>query len=212
MKALPFFSILVIILSAIVTESLSVTIMASFILFVGYLVCQLVNTHRSRQYAFAVFNCAFVITTLLILIRYGYIVDTPDSSNLFKSGGDEDHFYELSDAVKGSNKLSDIFTNVFYFEFAENQGYIFYLRILSFLSYKLFDGNHIVLQLMGSSLFGCLISAVLFMIFNVFYDDKHSFKYSVVGFFISPLCYYSVTRYPSGVRLFIDDTNSYTTI
>lgn len=192
MKSLPIVSILTICFVSLVTQSISSVMMAIIIMIAGLLACKTVGDSKSREYAFGVFNIAFIFTTLFILFRYGYLMDVPDTSNIFKSGGDEHRFYEIADDAKYYTRISNIFTDVFYFEFAENQGYIFYLRFLSFLGYKLFDGNHIVLQMMGSSLFGCLLAVVLYKMLNLYFDEKKSFRYTIVGFFLSPFFYYSV--------------------
>lgn len=191
MKLLPSFSFFVILLVLVITGSVASSVMASLIYLLGIIVCSTIDNPRTKKYALAVFSIVFIGTTLIILIRYGYLVNNYDSLNIFRSGGDEHDFYEIANDARSFRSISDVFNDVFFVSFLENQGYIFYLRMLSYISYKWFDGNHIVLQMLGSSIFGCMLSISLFKILACYIDERKAFVYTIIGFFLSPFFYYS---------------------
>lgn len=119
-------------------------------------------------------------------------MNIPDPMNIFKTGGDEHRFYEISNDARSFSSISDLFTDVFYVSYVENQGYLFYIRVLGYISYLLFDGNHVVLQMLGSSLFGCLIAVILFKLFYLYFNERKAYKYALLGFFLSPFFLYSI--------------------
>lgn len=192
MRFLPVLSVLLILVIFIVTGSLASVAMAFFIFLLGLFSCNTISDVNSKQYAQTVFNIVFIITTFLILIRYEYILNNPDSLNIFKTGGDEHDFYEIANEARGFKTFSDIFNDIFFVSVVENQGYVFYLRALSYISYNFFDGNHVVLQMLGSSLFGCLLAVILFKMLICYFSARKAFKYTITGFFISPFFYYSL--------------------
>ena len=58
-----------------------------------------------------------------------------------------------------------------------------------------FDGNNILLQLMGSVLFGAFISVILYRIFLLYFNSQKSFKYALLYSLCSAVAYYSFKYY-----------------
>lgn len=172
------------------TGSESSTVMGVFIACVGIPLCMTVE-EKNRKQAYYLYNTIFLLTTILIVIRYSYIVYSPDFSNAFKSGIDQTEVYERADLAHGYSSFSVLLTDTFR-EYQENQGYYFYVRYLAYIGYSVFDGNHAVLQMLGSSFFGCMLSIILYKIFLLYYRSTKALKYSLILFCCSPILQHSI--------------------
>ncbi len=172
------------------TGSVSSTVMGSTIVLAGILF-GLTIKKKERFRAYTIFNIVFLVTTILILIRYNYLLINPDPTNAFKSGIDQSEIYDRAELAYGYSSYSVLLIDTFR-DYLENQGYYLYVRTLSYLGYNLFDGNHEVLQMLGSSLFGCLLSILLYKLFLLFFTPRKAVIYTLVLFFLSPILQHSI--------------------
>lgn len=172
------------------TGSSASAAMGLFILFVGYLTCTAFNK-KGKYHAFVLFNIVFALTTAIIIVRYDYMTFHPDTTNFFKSGIDQSRLYVESGMASGYTSFIQLALDTFN-EYYENQGYYLYLRSVAFIGNQFFDGNHEVLQLLGSSLFGCILALVVFKILLLYFAPRKALSYSLIFFCLSPLLQYSV--------------------
>ena len=75
----------------------------------------------------------------------------------------------------------------------ENEGYIFYIGMLAYMAEHFFDGNHLLLQFLGSVISGSLMAIVFYKICLLFFDAKRSVIYALLYSLCTVVFYYSFT-------------------
>ena len=150
---LVFFAISV---SSIVSLSLSSLVFEVCSYLLGLCLCVLLFKREIRSKAVKIFSIVFGAYVLLTLFRY---LDIESNWNIFVNGRDETMFWLRSN--EGLNKpFSDIIKDDMLEEdvYFREKLYGLYLHALAFCANTYFDGNHIFLQLLGTSLIGAQIS------------------------------------------------------
>ncbi|WP_168400094.1 hypothetical protein [Acinetobacter indicus] len=172
-----------------VTFSLATLIFAFFILLFGNMFSYIIANKKSNFTEVKIYNIVFCFYVILAINHFlGYQVNW----SLFAQGWlDEYKFYSLTDANQYksiSENFKDSYISRDYLEYA---GYVFYISTLASIANSLFDGNHLLLQFLGTSLFGVLTSVLVFKILNIYIDTKKSFYYTLCFMFLSVFSFYS---------------------
>ena len=160
-----------------------------FILIFGNIFAYLACGKGGNFSAIKVYNIVFCFYVLLAINHFlGYQVDW----SLFRQDWlDEYKFYSLTDANQYksiSENFKDSYISRDYLEYA---GYVFYISTLASIANSFFDGNHLLLQFLGTTFFGILTSVLVFKILNIYIEPKKSFKYTLIFMFFSVFNFYS---------------------
>lgn len=196
------FLVLTILAVSFITGSIAAACFSIIILVIGFIYCNKTKAGKPSD-AQKVFLVSFVVFYILALIRV-LDIGIYDSSfdTIFKSGGDEDDFFEISQIAAKQSSFYDAvpnITNTLIHSFSGDlvsvmmaAGYHMYIGFIGFISGHFFDGNVIIVQLLGSCLFGCLLSVVLYKTIALYLPSKKSMKYALLGTLCTAFLYYSV--------------------
>lgn len=173
-----FFVLFVLLLAAIVSGSISVFVFACLFYTIGILFCQIVSPF-ARIGARKVFNVIFSFALLFAIFHY---MDTVvDWSNFAQDWRDEYKFWTLSNYLANYSSLGQLVKDCFVYRIhIENEGYIFYIGMLAYVAEHFFDGNHLLLQFLGSAFSGALMAIVFYNICLLFFNVKKSVRYALL--------------------------------
>lgn len=172
-------ALLVILLTLLCSGSFASFLMASLIYAIGHVFCSSIKNNQ-RDKAKLLFNIVFSCLTLFACIHY---LDTVVSWNSFAyDWKDEYKFWLLSEEISQYSTIKNLFYDCFTYRnigggLIDNPGYVFYVGSLALISENWLDGNNLLLQFLGSVMFGSLSSIVLYKIFLLYFDSKKAFKY-----------------------------------
>ena len=171
------------------TNSLSSFAFSLFIVAIGSICANMINK-QYRQYAFKIFYIVFSVYTLLALSNYyGWCYNWSDFINY---GNDQYFFLNITENYSNT-PISQIIQDCFVYRVhLENEGYVFYIASLARLATYLGDGNHLMLQFLGSVLFGSLSSIILYRLLSFYVTNKASFHYGLLFMMFSVFNYYSI--------------------
>lgn len=171
-------SILVIFLLALVSSSISVLVFSACIYLGGILICQTIS-YENRIKGYFVLNIVFSIYMLFALFHYmDAVVDWGYFAN---PGRDEYKFWNESIYFSQYASIGQIVKDCLWGDivFYETRGYILYVGIIAYLADHIFDGNNLLLQFLGSVLWGVLMSVVFYKICLLYLGSKKSVKYAL---------------------------------
>jgi len=104
---------------------------------------------------------------------------------------DEYKFYLVTE-YNQFKSISQIYTSTYIDrEYLEYAGYIFYISSIASIAHSVFDGNSLLLQLLGTAFFGISTSVVLFNILRIYFNSRKSFSYTLLFMFFSAFNSYS---------------------
>ena len=174
-----------------VTSSTATLAFAMFLLFVGSVFTLLISGKAHKLLALHLFNIVFCFYVLLAINHYlGYEADWSLFTNEWL---DEYKFYLKSEENKHL-PIRAIFVDSFVQRtHLEYGGYVFYISLLSSIATTYFDGNHLLLQFLGTAIFGILISVVMFKMLALYLDSRKAFYYTLVFMLFSVFSTYSVS-------------------
>lgn len=175
------FALLSILLIFLCSGSFASFLMATFIFVSGQLFCRSVN-RESRYKGGLLFNIVFSCLTIFACIHYyDTVVDWAYFAQDWK---DEYKFWSISEILSKYPSINRIFVDCFIERnvggLIENEGYVFYIGFLGYIAENFLDGNHLLLQFLGSVLFGSLSSIVLYKIFLNYFDKNKSFNHVLI--------------------------------
>lgn len=184
-----FFAFIIAVLTYAVTLSTATLAFSFTILLFGFLFTILVTNKTQRLPAL---NLFFIVFSIYVLLAINYFLGYQANWEVFSQDWrDEYKFFlitERNQYLTINQLFIDIFVNRDYLEYA---GYVFYISTISSISNSLFDGNHLLLQMLGTVVFGVLTSVVLFKIFNLYFEQKKAFYYVLVFMLFSVFNYYT---------------------
>ena len=194
---------LTILAASFITGSFAAAVFSIIIIAIGYIYCKETRIGCSKD-AQTVYFVTFVVVTILILVRVADIgISETNYENLFKTGGDEDGYFEKSQiAAKQSSFWAAVpnITNTLLtsyvgdpISFITSPGYHMYLGLVGYISNHLFYGNDIIVQLLGSCLFGCLLSVILFKILALYFPSHKARNYALIGIIFTAFMHYSAS-------------------
>ncbi|BEI58438.1 hypothetical protein GCM10007041_18810 [Butyricimonas faecihominis] len=182
------FAVIAILLTILVSGSFVSCSMAIFTFTLGHLYCNTVNCY-DRYWARKAFNIVFSLTTVFACIHYlDTVVDWNDFAIDWK---DEYKFWSFTQGGSASD-IGGLFYDCFIRRIhITDEGYLFYITALAYVANSLFDGNHLLLQFLGSGLFGSLASIVLFKIYSRYLNAKKAYTNTWILSFCSVVFFYS---------------------
>lgn len=171
-----FIAFIIILASAAISGSGAALFFSLFTFVAGHLFCLTVPL-GARDNARKVFNVVLFLSIVFALLHY---LDSVTDWNYFaQDWRDEYKFWVISESFKESSSIYQLTKDIFGY-YTENQGYIFYISFLSYISEIFFDGNHLFLQYLGSVFFGALLSIVIYKILLLYFDSRKSKNYSLI--------------------------------
>lgn len=184
-----FFAFLSTIIIYFSTNSISSFVFSYFILSIGSVV---IFTFK-KEYRVAglkIFYIVFSVFSLLALFHYfDYYLDY---SSFAQDWIDEYKFFSVTEHYR-SIPISQIFEDCFVHRIHKiNEGYIFYISSISSIATSFFDGNHLLLQFLGTVLWGTLMCVLLFRLLLFYIDIDKAYKYTLFYSFFTVSTVYSV--------------------
>ena len=184
-----FIAILIVYLTS---SSIASVMMSGFTLGLGWLMALLFATsNKERTEMFSALLISFVVFTLATVLQY---LDYTANYTLFVNEGRDnyDFFMDSQDGV-GAHSIRVIFheciiQNIHY----ENGGYYFYIKLIAYLAKVYSDGNHLLLQQLGTSLPSILSSVVIYGILAKYCPTGKVLGYTCYFMILSPLILHSV--------------------
>lgn len=185
-------SVLVLLIVYFISGSFASLLMSVLTLFLGgILILLLGKSRKERSDMITVMLVASVVFTLATIMNYLDII--ANYSSFADLGNDNYSFYLASLDGVGAYSLQEIFNeciiqNIHY----ENGGYFFYIKALAYLSSKIADGNHLLLQQLGTAMPSILSSIVLYGILSKYCPTSKAVRYTCLFMVLSPLILHSV--------------------
>lgn len=172
-----------------VTFSMATLIFALFILVFGNVFAYIVSNKTNNFAEIKVYNIVFCFYVLLAINYFlGY---QSDWSSFTQDWRDEYKFFLMAESnqyLSISQNYTDSFTDRIYIEYGL---YVFYISSLASIAYNYFDGNHLLLQFLGTTFFGVLSSVIIYKILNLYVDSKKAYRYTLIFMFFSIFNFYS---------------------
>lgn len=189
-----FLIVIIIVIACFVSESLSVFAFSVIIYMLGLLMCSTIE-RKDRFNGYKVLNIVFSVITLFAVFHYldAYV----DWHDFAQEENDEYKFWMLSEKYAHFPSIKQICIDSFtaYYTLRETKGYVCFIGIIAYLAERYFDGNNLLLQLIGSVSFGTFISVILYKIFLLYFNSQKSFKYALLYSLCSAVAYYSFKYY-----------------
>lgn len=178
-----------IILSLFIGQSFAVLLFVMLFFIIGQTVCFSIDK-KNRVPGFILFNLVF---SFLILFSCLHYLDTVMHYEEFAvDWRDEYKFWLVSQDFSRYSSLSSIFQESYTaYVLKDLSGYALYIGSLAYLAENISDGNHLLLQFLGTSLWGGLLSLLLYKVFLIFMPKYESFRYVLVFSIFSVLFAFS---------------------
>lgn len=169
------------------SNSNSVMIFQLFTLFLGIFIINVITKNICHKKTVkTVFLISFLVLNIFTTIRW---LGIECDFNTFADENNDNYKFWLA-----TNNLNEISISKIYKEciidniYLENGGYFFYIRMLGYLAESYFDGNHILLQQLGTAFPSVLSSIFLyFLSFYICNDYKQSYNYACTYILLTPL-------------------------
>jgi len=182
-------AIFFILLALITGQSLAVLTLTSVFYITGVIICFSIEKSNRRE-GVILFNWVFSSLILFAILHYLHTVG--NYSEFAVAWRDEYKFWLISENFSEYTNFAKIFKDSFsLFKFSDLPGYVFYIGTLAYLAEVFFDGNHLLLQFIGTTFWGGMSSILLYKSFLLFFSKKESFKYVICFSLFSVLFAYS---------------------
>lgn len=169
----------------IVSSSFASATFVAFCLLIGLLLCFSCSKDSFFRQNSKVFLVVFVCYVILAIIQY---LDITNSIAVF-ADTDNDHYLfwlESQEGAKSSSFLQVFNRCIINNEYVENGGYYFYIQTLAYYAQHLFDGNSLMLQLLGTFFPGMLSAIVFYQLLNNYVDSQSARKYALLYVLLTP--------------------------
>lgn len=182
-----FICIGLMIISLFISNSFATFIFSFFIFFVGHIYCIISKTGSTGN---LLFNRVFAALLFFALLHY---IDTVLDYPIFaQSWRDEYKFWISSDELGGLNSIMEVFKESYSFwRFNDLPGYAFYIGSIAYLANTFSDGNHLLLQFMGSAFWASMMAIVLLRLFLLYFDKKSAHQYALYFSLLTVIFAYS---------------------
>ncbi len=154
----------------VVSFSMSSVAFGLFGYTLGVFLCAILYKGDLRNKAIRIFSWVFTAYVLFTVFRY---IDIATHMTIFNKGFDETTFWRISNEAIGKSFSEIINQDLLQRDvFLKEPLYWVYLHTLANIAENFFDGNHILLQLLGTSVIGAQISIFIVGLVNK-YSNKH---------------------------------------
>lgn len=181
-----FLSFLSIVTVLIVSQSISATCFLLFTLAVGFIVILSTCENKDYKVVVNVFLFSFIVIAIETLLQWLGI----EANMASFADDDNDQFKFWTESLRGVSVSSPeilfkecIRDNVYY----ENGGYYYYIQLIAYISSHYFDGNHLLTQMYGSSVFGVLSSVFIFYVLRKYLTTDKAHKYALIYILLTPV-------------------------
>lgn len=183
------FAFISIFITYLCSGSFASFLMAGTTFVLGQTFCNIVQ-RENRDKAKILFNVVFSSLTIFACIHY---MDTVvDWKTFAVDWRDEYKFWLITEETKYSQNIATLFNEIFIDElYYKNHGYLFYISTLSYLAHNYFDGNSLLLQFLGSGLFGSLSCVILYKIMLLYFDKRKALGRTLIFSLCSAVLVYS---------------------
>lgn len=172
-----------------VTFSLATLIFAFFILLFGNIFSYIVANKKNNFTEVKIYNIVFSFYIFLAINYFlGYQADWASFTQDWR---DEYKFFIMTESnqyLSITQNYKDSFIDRVYIEYGL---YVFYISSLASIAHTYFDGNHLLLQFLGSTVFGVLSSVIIYKILKLYIDPKKAYIYTLIFMFFSVFNFYS---------------------
>lgn len=166
-----------ILLALIVGQSFAVFSLIIIFYCIGHLVSFSIERPNRKQ-GIILFNWVFSSLILFAILHYLYTV--VNYNDFAVDWRDEYKFWVISEDFAHFNSLKTIYQDSFsLYKFKDLPGYAFYIGSLGFLAEHYFDGNHLLLQFIGTAIWSGMSSLLLYKIFLLYFHKKIAYIYAI---------------------------------
>lgn len=173
------------VITYLVSSSIASVVFVTFCLTIGLLFCFLLLKPKNRGWGTSIFIVTLICYVVIVALKYLAVVN---EIHVF-SNEDNDHFMFWLESQVGANSssLSQIFKRcIIDNEYIENGGYYFYIQSLAYYAQHYFDGNHFMLQLLGTALPGMLSSIVIYKLLGKYVGFDSAKRYALLYVLLTP--------------------------
>ncbi|WP_168382635.1 hypothetical protein [Acinetobacter indicus] len=170
------------------TYSWATLVFSLFIFTFGNIFCYFISSKKQNLSEVTIFNWVFVFYVLLSINYFlGYKADW---DFFIQDWRDEYKFFLITESnqyLSITQNYKDSFIDRIYLEYGL---YVFYISSLASIAHNYFDGNHLLLQFLGSTLFGVLSSVIVYKILNLYVESNKAYKYTLIFISFSVFNFY----------------------
>ncbi len=154
----------------VVSFSMSSVAFGLFGYTMGVFLCAILYKGDLRNKAIRIFSWVFSAYVLFTVFRY---IDITNHLAIFNKGFDETSFWRVSNEAAGKS-FFELFNQYIVQKdiFIKEPLYYLYIQTLANIATNYFDGNHILLQLLGTSVIGAQITIFMVGLVNQYSDKK----------------------------------------
>lgn len=198
-----FFVSAIVVLAVYLTSSSSASIGMSVVtLLLGLLLVLLFGRKNNRTEMTTALLAAFIVVTLATIVQY--LSYTANFSSFASEYNDNYKFWITSQEGITAESLYQLYNdciiqNIHY----ENGGYYLYIKSLAYLATKFADGNHLLLQQLGTAMPCIFSSIVVYAILLPFSPQRKVLNYTLLFIIFSPLILHSVGVHRDSVIAFL---------
>ena len=180
-------ALVVVVFEYTVSSSIASVAFSAFILALGLIIIQTTKLKAQEKSALViVFFAAFSIVTIATVVRW--LGNEASGSLFFNDANDQYKFWIASQEVSRYHSIKEIYKScVIDNIYLRNGGYYFYIQSLSYIAEKYFDGNHLLLQQLGTSFSAILSSIFIFLILRKYSSPAKIVKCSLMYLALTPI-------------------------
>lgn len=171
------------------TLSSSTVVFSCFVLILGNFFTFFICNKKNKILGLILFNTIFSIYTILAVNHF--LNYSSDLSIFNQDWRDEYKFFIISENNQYLSVTQNFINSFINNLYPEYNLYVFYISLLASLAHSYFDGNHLLLQFLGTSIFGVLTSVMVFKILCLYVEEKKAFYYALAFMLLSVFNFYS---------------------
>lgn len=170
------------------TDSWATLVFSLFVFIFGNIFCYFISNKGQNLSEIKVFNWVFFF---YVLLSVNYFLGYQEDWSIFtQDWRDEYKFFLIAESnqyLSIKENYRDSFVDRVYIEYGL---YVFYISSIASIAHNYFDGNHLLLQFLGTALFSILSSVIVYKIISVYVDYKKAYLYTLIFMFFSVFNFY----------------------
>lgn len=183
------FTLLIISFSSLFSNSLAVFIFSTVIFIIGHLYALSIEKNKRDN---AIYSFSIVLSALIIFATIYFFHTEINYEKFALEWKDEYKFWQMSQELSNLTSINEIFNEAYSFwRYHELPGYVFYIGSLGYIAESFFDGNNLLIQFLGSVLWGSLSTLILYKIFLIYFQKNDAVKYVLYFSLLSVVFSYS---------------------
>ncbi len=170
------------------TDSWATLVFSLFVFIFGNIFCYFISNKGQNLSEIKVFNWVFFF---YVLLSVNYFLGYQEDWSIFtQDWRDEYKFFLIAESnqyLSIKENYRDSFVDRVYIEYGL---YVFYISSIASIAHNYFDGNHLLLQFLGTALFSILGSVIVYKILSLYVDYKKAYLYTLIFMFFSVFNFY----------------------